>query len=164
MTAPVFPTGILCAEIAALHRQLADSYDKLGQRLAQHDARIAGTVPADEEKAKAAEKSATVADTLNAEAAATAKREEAKAKKEKKAKADPPPAEAPKLTPEQIASRLKESIVALATKDRPKCAAIVASYGAKKFSEIPVEKHAEALAEITAALDGKPKAEEDLLG
>lgn len=163
MTTPVFPTGILCAEIAGLHRQLANTYDKLAQELAHHDAKL-GTSPAIDPQAEA--KRQEILTNLD-----SAAKVESKAKKEKAKKADPPPAaearlvdDRPKLTPEQIASRLKESIVALATKDRPKCAAIVAGYGAKKFSEIPVEKHAEALAEITAALDGKPKGEEDLLG
>lgn len=149
-------------EIAGKHRDLSALHEKLAAAVLSSSSigqvsETSGTL-ANEAAATAEREKAKTAD-------AKAKKAEAKAKAdaEAKAKAD---AEKPKLTPEQIAARLKESIVALATKDRPKCAAIVASYGAKKFSEIPADKHAEALVEITAALNGteKSKAEDDILG
>jgi septal ring-binding cell division protein DamX len=114
------------------------------------------------------EKSSAVADTLNAEAAATAKREKAKTDKPAKAKTEEkvekPAAqeEAAAPAPEVVAADLKNKLVALSTKNRAEAIRIVGIYGAKKFSEIPVEKHAEALRAVEAALN-PAKAEDDLL-
>jgi hypothetical protein len=77
-----------------------------------------------------------------------------KSKKETVTTPEPAKVEAaPALTPEQIAADVKTKLVALVSKDRAKAIAILASVGAKKFSDIPADKTAEVLLAVTKALE-----------
>jgi len=86
-----------------------------------------------------------------------------KAKRATKAKVDTPESKAdtealirkptaPTLTPEQIASEIKNKLVALCQANRAKAVAVLASVGASKFSSIPVDKHPEVLLALVEAL------------
>ena len=89
-----------------------------------------------------------------------------KAKRATKAKATPAPKDedapaedTPEMTPAEIAADLKAKLVALVGKDRAKAVSLLGTIGAKNFSSIPVEKHAEMLRKVDAALN--PAASDD---
>lgn len=92
-----------------------------------------------------------------------------KAKPGRPAKAKPaePPPEEPEasdLTPEQLKADAMAKLTALVGKDRAKAKAILGTFGAGKFSEVPVEKHGELVRLFDAALNPPKPADDDPLG
>lgn len=128
--------------IALKLRELANLFDQLGD----------GTVTRD-----VTDKAISAAQVNAARPPKADKKKEEKkteSKKEEKAEAAPAP-------PEKVAADLRLKLTTLVANNKSEAIRILGTYGAKKFSDIPVEKHAAALADIEKAL--APKGEDDPL-
>lgn len=128
--------------IAQCYHSLAAHHDALAAHYANAEKMMPAGTAAEEKPAKPPKEKATKAD---------------------KPKPEAPPAEPPAtVSPEAIAADLKVKIVALANKDRAKAVAILGTVGAKNFSTVPVEKHAEILRKFDDALNPKPADDDPL--
>lgn len=85
-----------------------------------------------------------------------------KADKKKEEKKVEKKDEAAPAAPEKVAADLKLKLTTLVAKDKAEAIRILGTVGAKKFSDIPVEKHAAVLADIEKAL-APPKGDDDPL-
>lgn len=150
--APIDP-GVIHRSIANGFRQLANYHDQLAGPIPGTKS-VAPTTPAADPDAEA--KAAAKAKKAEEKAAAKAKVD---AEAAAKAKAD----EKPEMTPAEIAADLKAKLVALVGKDRAKAVSLLATIGAKNFSGIPVEKHAEMHRKVSEALAPPAAADDDPL-
>jgi len=129
--------------IALKLRDLANLFDQLGDGTVAREITDNGITAAEIAKAKP-------------------KADKPKADKPKAKAAEPEEVEVPAdMTPEQIAADLKAKLVALVGKDRAKAVSLLGTIGAKNFSGIPVEKHAEMLRKVDAALNPAAAKDDD---